>query len=85
MLHTPKVIYYGALYLHPRYWQWIPSLDWNWGESTHFVHLLEDDEEYSKYPDGKPLNREWSISLQWLFLYASLTAETAHPDSEEIV
>lgn len=81
MLHSPKVVGYGALYLHPRYWQWIPHLDWNWGESTHFVHNWEEDAAGSK---STPLNREWSITIQWLFLYASVTAEVAHPDSEKL-
>ena len=71
-MYTPRIINYFAIYLDPRRWNWIPHLEWNFGESTHFVHNWENDVAGSK---RKPLNREWSLGLQFLFIYWTLTFE----------
>ncbi len=43
---------------------WKPSFDYVWGESTHFV--IEDGGD-------RPLNKEWSLNFNFLFIYFSVT------------
>ena len=49
---------------------WKPWLNWNFGESTHFIHKADD---WSG--DGIPLNKEWSISLHWLWFHLNISFE----------
>ena len=48
---------------------WLPNVQLNLGESTHFVHPDEEDEEY---PDGIPLNKEWSLSFMWMNFHLNI-------------
>lgn len=52
----------------------VPKFNYNWDESTHFVH---DDNPL--WPDGTPLNREWSVNIFWLWFHVDISWTIDHP------
>ena len=49
---------------------WKPYSDLVWGKSTHFYHPDTDkDTDWTKEGPGVPLNKQWSLDVQWLWFY----------------
>ena len=55
----------------------IPDIDITWGKATHFIH--DDDTDFS---EGRPLNKEWDISISWLWFSISLTYDKELEEDE---
>lgn len=47
---------------------WFPKLAWVAGEATRFVWTAEEED--------RPINREWRLSIHWLWFYGSVCIDT---------
>ena len=77
----PRFVVYLSI---TKLFDWKPHIELLWGEPTHFYHPDTEDGSDIDFSKEVPLNKEYSLAIDWLWFMFNISLTKQHPRAKEL-